>query len=100
MMKKMIYKCGSGLGVGCLSTFQNNPALWERCGGMENGLCIEIEVPGDLVNKNMLSVNAIPEKLLHTDSIFESALSNKVTFGVYGNALLTKTTFGRQKANY
>jgi hypothetical protein len=51
MMKKMIYKCGSELGLACLSTFPNNPALWERCSGMGNGLCIEIEVPGDLINK-------------------------------------------------
>jgi hypothetical protein len=100
MLQKMIYKCGSELGLACLSTFPNNPALWERYGGMGNGLCIEIEVPDDLINKNMFSVNSIPEKPLHTDSIFESALSDKVTFGVYRNALLNKTTFGRQKANY
>jgi uncharacterized membrane protein len=92
VLADMINQCRTTLGITCFSTSRDDSTLWKRYGGCGNGICIEIDVPDNLMNKTLFSVNYVPEKLFHIDSIFESVLANKID-EAYRNLLVTKTNY-------
>ncbi|MDK9719140.1 MAG: DUF2971 domain-containing protein [Trichlorobacter sp.] len=91
IINEIVNNCRNDIGVSCFSELINNDLLWSRYGGNGNGVCIEIVVSDELIDKSIHRVNYVAEKVFHVDSFLESVLEGDVTN--YKNILLTKTDF-------
>ena len=62
IMKSMMENCRNSLGVACFSISKDNAVMWERYGGNGNGICIEIDVPDNLIDKTLFRVTYVSKK--------------------------------------
>jgi hypothetical protein len=62
-----ICKCRDEIGVACFGDAPDNPILWSRYAGKGSGVCVEIEVPDELVGKQLHRVTYDNHRKLHID---------------------------------
>jgi hypothetical protein len=91
IIKDVIDKSRSTIGIACFSATKADDRLWAEYGGQGNGVCVEIEIPDRLLNISFHPVHYVTEKIFHVDSFLESALFPDKAFETYRNILLTKT---------
>jgi hypothetical protein len=87
----IVEKCRTTIGIVSFSITKSDNHLWEKYGGGGNGVCIEINIPDNLVGQYYHPVQYVPEKIFHVDAFLEAALFPEKLFGTYQNILLTKT---------
>ncbi|MDP3293769.1 MAG: DUF2971 domain-containing protein [Nevskia sp.] len=86
----MIEKCRREVGLACFATSGDNNVMWERYGGQGNGVCVEIEVPDELLHLHLHPVEYPISKRLHLDQLLASHLDRSLAKTVYTVALLSK----------
>lgn len=91
IIKDVIDKSRSTIGIASFSLTKSDDRLWIEYGGKGNGVCVEMEIPDNLVNISFHPVRYLSKKVFHVDSFLESALSPDKAFDTYRNILLTKT---------
>ncbi len=87
----MINNCRNTIGVVSFSITKTDDHLWDEYGGKGNGVCIEINIPDELIGKSYHWVRYVSEKIFHVDSFLGSALFQDRIIETYRNILLTKT---------
>ena len=90
IIEDIINNCRKEIGVASFSITKTD-YLWNEHGGRGNGVCIEINIPDELVGKSYHRVHYVSEKIFHVDSFLESALFKDRQFETFRNILLTKT---------
>lgn len=91
IINNMIRNCRNEIGVVCFSITKTADHLWGEYGGEGNGVCIEINIPNNLIGKSYHRVHYVSQKIFHVDSFLESALFQDRAFEIYKDILLTKT---------
>ena len=91
IINEMIRNCRNEIGVVSFSITKTDDYLWREYGGKGNGVCIEVNIPDNLIGKSYHRVHYVSEKIFHVDSFLESALFPYRAFQNYKNILLTKT---------
>lgn len=91
IIDKVVHKCKDTIGITSFSIKKNGPYLWKHYGGNGNGVCIEINIPDELIGESFHRVHYVSEKIFHIDSFLEAALFNDRASEAYKNILLTKT---------
>jgi hypothetical protein len=86
----MIEQCRNEIGLACFGATPDNPALWRRYGGDGAGVCIEFEVPADLLGTQLHRVEYPKEKRLHADQLMRAFVDRNEAQVVYEVALLSK----------
>jgi hypothetical protein len=86
----MIEKCRNEIGLSCFGATPNNATLWRRYGGDGAGVCIEFDVPADLVGTQLHWVEYPEEKRLHVDQLLRAYTDRDSAQVVYEVALLSK----------
>lgn len=86
----MIQHCRNEIGLVCFGTAPDNSVLWQRYGGNGAGLCVEIEVPAELVEKQLYHVQYSFTKSIHIDQLMRALLDRNHVREVYALALLSK----------
>lgn len=90
IFENMIKQCRQELGLLCFGTSDDNKVMWERYAGNGNGVCIEIDVPDELLNKHLFPVEYPSAKVLHIDQLLAAFTDAKQTRIIYSVALLSK----------
>lgn len=90
IVEDMIDKCRNEIGLVCFGSSSNNPILWQRYGGSGAGVCIEIEVPEDLLENQIYRVQYSASKSIHIDQLMHAFIDPQKVREVYALALLTK----------
>lgn len=90
IIKDVIDKSRNTIGIASFSATKTDH-LWRKYGGKGNGVCVEIEIPDNLLSVSFHPVRYVSEKVFHVDSFLESALFPDKAFNTYRNILLTKT---------
>lgn len=93
IFEDMMTQCRQELGLLCLGSSFNNEVMWQRYGGDGNGVCIEIDVPDELLNNHFFPVEYPLEKVLHIDQLLLAFTDSAHTRTIYSLALLSKTPF-------
>lgn len=91
IVESIIENCRETIGVTSFSITNTDDYLWHEYGGKANGVCVEINIPDELVDKLYHHVHYVSEKIFHIDTLLKSSLSQDGAFEVYRNILLTKT---------
>jgi len=78
------------IGLACFGTTPDNSVLWQRYGGAGAGLCVEFEVPDDLLGTQLQRVQYLDEKRLHVDQLLRAFTEHGHGQTVYDLALLSK----------
>ena len=86
----MIEQCCREIGLVCFGTTPDNDVLWQRYGGGGAGLCVEFEVPDDLLGTQLQRVQYLDEKRLHVDQLLRAFTEHGYGQTVYDLALLSK----------
>jgi hypothetical protein len=86
----MIEQCRNEIGIACFGATPNNATLWRRYGGDGAGVCIEFEVPADLLGTQLHRVEYPEEKRLHVDQLLGAFVDRNQAQVVYEMALLSK----------
>ena len=86
----MIQKCRAEIGLVCFGTSPENAVLWQRYAGNGAGLCVELEVPAELLEKQLYRVQYSFEKSIHIDQLMRASLDLNHVGEVYTLALLSK----------
>lgn len=90
-IEKIIDQCRQEVGLACFATSDTSDVMWDRYGGRGNGVCIEIEVPNELLHTNLHPVQYPLSKRLHIDQILASYGDTASVQAVYSVALLSKS---------
>jgi hypothetical protein len=90
IIQEIIEKCRGEIGLACFGASAENAVCWERYGGAGAGVCIEVETPSDLLDKQVFFVRYPDKKSLHIDQLLRSALDRSHVEQVYKVALLSK----------
>lgn len=88
----MIQQCRNEIGLVCFGTSPDNSCLWQRYGGGGAGICVEIEVPAQLLEKQLFRVQYSFAKSIHVDQLMRAFLDPNHVREVYTLALLSKPT--------
>ncbi len=86
----MIEQCRNEVGLSCFGTAPNNDVLWKRYGGDGAGVCVEFDVPDDLLGTQIHCVQYLERKRLHVDQLLRSFVDRNQVKLVYDLALLAK----------
>ena len=86
----IIQQCREQVGLACFGSAPDNNILWGRYGGDGAGVCIEFEVPDDLLGTQLYWVHYNQEKRLHLDQLMRAFVENGNGQAVYDMALLSK----------
>ena len=86
----MIEQCRNEIGLGCFGSTPNNEVLWQRYGGEGAGVCVEFEVPDDLIDTQLHWVKYLERKYLHVDDLIRAFFDRNHAQLVYEVALLSK----------
>jgi hypothetical protein len=89
-IKGMIQQCRAQVGLACFGTAPDSEILWQRYGGHGAGVCIEFEVPDDLLGTQLYRVQYIREKRLHIDQLLRAFVEEGYGKEIYEMALLSK----------
>lgn len=90
VIENIIHQCRQEVGLACFATSDVSDVMWDRYGGRGNGVCIEIEVPNELLHTNLHPVQYPLSKRLHLDQILASYGDTASVQTVYSVALLSK----------
>ena len=90
---EMIERCRNEMGLACFGTSCDNPIMWQRYGGHGEGVCIEVEVPSEALNKHLFPVEYPPAKVLHIDQLLAACADPSQAQAVHSVALLSKSPF-------
>jgi hypothetical protein len=94
----MIEQCRNEIGLVCFGTSSENSILWERYGGNGFGICIELDVPADLLEVQLFRVQYSTSKIIHIDQFIRAFLDPDYVREVYSLALLSKPLFWTPEA--
>lgn len=83
-------RCRDDIGVISFGTSGTNPLLWQRYGGEEFGVCVEVEVADYLIGTQIRHVTYVDRKSLHIDQVLEASLDAGAATSVFRVTLLTK----------
>jgi hypothetical protein len=86
----MIEQCRNEIGHACFGAAPNNEILWQRYGGHGAGVCVEFDVPTDLLGTQLHRVQYPERKRLHVDQLMRAFVDRKHGQVVYDVALLSK----------
>ena len=87
----MIEQCRATVGLSCFGTSPDNQILWERYGGNGTGVCIEFQVPDELLGTQIQRVQYLREKRLTIDQLLRAFIGKSGSSReVYDVALLSK----------
>ena len=86
----MIQQCRNEIGVVCFGTSPDNEILWQRYGGCDAGVCIELDVPSNLLGLQLFRVEYSSSKTIHIDQLIRAFLDPNQVADVYTSALLSK----------
>ena len=86
----MMDRCRNGVGLSCFGSTRNNGTLWQRYGGRGAGVCVEYEVPADMLGTQLHPVHYPDEKRIHIDQLINAFLVPGSGRTVYEAALLSK----------
>lgn len=86
----MVQQCRNEIGIACFGTAPDNEVLWERYGGQGAGVCVEFDVPDDLLGTQIHWVQYLTQKRLHVDQLLRAFVDRKHAKLVYDLALLSK----------
>jgi hypothetical protein len=89
----MIEQCRNEIGLSCFGAAPNNEILWQRYGGNGAGVCVEFEVPADLLGTQVHRVQYPEHKRLHVDQLMHAFVDRDHLQLVYDLALLSKASF-------
>jgi len=89
----MIQQCRAQVGLACFGSSPDSEILWQRYGGDGAGVCIEFEVPDDLLGTQLHRVHYNREKRLHIDQLMHAFVGRGNGQVVYDMALLSKPSF-------
>jgi hypothetical protein len=90
VIRDMIEQCRSQIGLACFGTASDNQILWQRYGGHGNGVCVELDVPTELLGTQLHRVQYPPEKRLHVDRLLRAFVEPGYGQEVYNLVLLSK----------
>jgi hypothetical protein len=90
VIQSIVDQCRAELGVACFATSPSNLVMWFCYGGEGAGVCIELEVPDELLGKHLYPVEYLAKKQLHIDQLLQAALPGSDRRIVYSASLLTK----------
>lgn len=90
VVESMIAQCRNSIGLACFGTSPDNDTLWERYGGSGCGVCIECDVPDELLGSELHIVQYCERKLLHVDTFLRSTSDQAAAAQVYEVSLLSK----------
>jgi hypothetical protein len=68
----MIEQCRNEIGLSCFGAAPNNEILWQRYGGNGAGVCVEFEVPADMLGTQVHWVQYPEHKRLHVDQLMHA----------------------------
>ena len=86
----MIKQCRNEIGLACFGTAPNNEILWQRYGGHGAGVCVEFEVPVDMLGVQLHRVQYATQKRLHIDHLLRAFVGRDNGQLIYNMALLSK----------
>lgn len=86
----MIDQCRNEIGLACFGAAPNNDILWQRYGGNGAGVCVEFDVPPDLLGIQLNWVQYPERKCLHVDQLLRAYVDRNSAQVVYEVALLSK----------
>jgi hypothetical protein len=90
VIQSVIQRCRAEVGLICFGDRADNECLWQRYAGGGAGVCIELEVPAKLLNREVHAVRYPAVKSLHIDRMLECSLPQFSAEAIYGVALLSK----------
>lgn len=90
ILEEMIRQCRNEIGLVCFGTSPDNSLLWQRYGGNGAGVCVEIDVPAELLEKQLHRVQYSFEKSFHFDHLMRAFLDRDHVREVYTLTLLSK----------
>jgi hypothetical protein len=94
----IIEQCRAQVGLCCFGTAPDNKILWKRYGGNGAGVCIEFEVPDDLLGTQLHRVHYFRKKRLHIDQLLRAFVEKGHVQRVYDLTLLAKPSrWAREK---
>jgi len=88
----MLEQCRNEIGLACFGSAPNNDALWQRYGGNGAGVCVEFDVPADLLGTQLNWVQYPERKHLHVDQLLRAYVDRASTQIIYDVALLSKSS--------
>lgn len=86
----MIHQCRDEIGLACFGSTADNETLWERYAGRGAGVCIEVELPDNLLGTQLHVVQYWDRKVIHIDTLLRSRLDTNSAAQVYVLSLLSK----------
>jgi len=86
----MIKQCRNRDWSRLLGTAPNNEILWQRYGGHGAGVCVEFEVPVDMLGVQLHRVQYATQKRLHIDHLLRAFVGRDNGQLIYNMALLSK----------
>jgi hypothetical protein len=86
----MIVQCRNDIGLSCFGSAPNNEILWQRYGGQGAGVCVEFEVPDDVLGVQFNHVQYLERTSLHVDDLLRAFVDHNAAQLVYDVALLSK----------
>lgn len=90
IIQSIIDQSRAEIGVACFGTSANNLVMWHCYGGEGVGVCIEIDVPDELLGQQLHPVEYPTRRSLHLDQLFQAALGGSDKRIVYSVSLLSK----------
>jgi hypothetical protein len=90
VIQNVVQRCRAEVGLICFGGRGDNECLWQRYAGGGAGVCIELEVPSTLNNREVHVVRYPAVKSLHIDRLLEGSLPQFSTEAVFKVALLSK----------
>jgi hypothetical protein len=88
----MVEQCRNEIGLACFGAAPNNETLWERYAGHGAGVCVEFEVPAELLGTQLHRVQYPKQKRLHVDQLLQAFVDRNHLQVVYDLALLSKSS--------
>ena len=90
VFEEMIDRCRREIGLACFATSSENEVMWCRYGGNGVGVCIEIDVPDELLGKHLFRVEYLAGKKLNIDQLLAASFDPALAGVVYSVSLLSK----------
>ena len=88
----MIEQCRSEIGLSCFGTAPDNEVLWAGYAARGAGVCVEFEVPDDLLGTQLHLVQYLDDKRLHVDQVLQAFVDRRHVPTVYNRVLLSKSS--------
>jgi len=90
VVSDMIEQCRNQIGLTCFGIAPNHEILWERYAGNGAGVCVELEVPDELLGTQLHRVQYPTEKRLHIDQLMRAFVDRGHVQEIYDLVLLSK----------